>query len=48
MYALITSLGVAFVLAVAGGLPYLATFAYVAVSETVLLLAGNALLVRRL
>ncbi len=48
VYALITSLGVAFVLAVAGGLPYLATFAYVAVSEVILLLAGNALLVRRL
>lgn len=48
VYALITSLGVAFVLAVAGGLPYGATFAYVAVSEIVLLVAGNALLVRRL
>lgn len=48
VYALITSLGVAFVLAVAGGLPYPATFLYVAVSEVVLLLAGNALLVRRI
>lgn len=48
VYALITSLGVAFVLAVAGGLPYGATFAYVAVSEVILLVAGNALLVRRL
>lgn len=48
VYALITSLGVAFVLAIAGGLPYLATFAYVAVSEVILLVAGNALLVRRL
>lgn len=48
VYALITALGVAFVLAIAGGLPYLATFAYVAVSEVILLVAGNALLVRRL
>lgn len=47
VYALITSLGVAFVLAVAAGLPYLATFVYVAVSEVVLLLIGNAILVRR-
>lgn len=48
VYALITSLGVAFVLAVAGGLPYGPTFLYVAVSEVVLLVAGNALLVDRI
>jgi hypothetical protein len=34
------------VLTVAAGLPYLAAFAWVAVSEVVLLLLGNALLVR--
>jgi uncharacterized membrane protein len=43
VYAVFTSAGVAFVLAVAGGLPYLATFVYVAISEVVLLLAGNAI-----
>jgi hypothetical protein len=36
------------VLTVAAGLPYLAAFASVAVSEVVLLLLGNALLVRRI
>jgi uncharacterized membrane protein len=43
VYAVITSAGVAFVLSVAGGLPYLASFFYVAVSEVVLLLVGNAI-----
>ena len=47
LYALFTAAGVAVVLAVVAGLPYLASFASVAVSETVLLLLGNALLVRR-
>jgi len=47
LYALFTAAGVGVVLAVAVGLPYLASFASVAVSETILLLAGNALLVRR-
>jgi uncharacterized membrane protein len=42
VYAVFTSAGVAFVLAVAGGLPYWATFLYVAVAEVFLLLAGNA------
>src|SRR5918995_416987 len=40
LYALWTAAGVA-------GLPYLASFASVAVSEIILLLLGNALLVRR-
>jgi uncharacterized membrane protein len=40
--------GVGVVLTVAAGLPYLAAFASVAVSEVVLLLLGNALLVRRI
>jgi hypothetical protein len=35
------------VLTVSAGLPYLPSFASVAVSEIILLLAGNALLVRR-
>jgi uncharacterized membrane protein len=35
------------VLTLVAGLPYLASFASVAVCETVVLLAGNALLVRR-
>jgi uncharacterized membrane protein len=47
LYALLTAAGVGVVLTVAAGLPYLASFASVAVSETILLLAGNALLVRR-
>ncbi|HEY6714396.1 MAG TPA: QueT transporter family protein [Rubrobacter sp.] len=48
VYALYTAAGVAVVLTVATGLPYLAAFASVAVSETILLLLGNALLVRRI
>ena len=48
VYALYTAAGVAVVLNVAAGLPYLVAFASVAVSETILLLAGNALLVRRI
>lgn len=47
LYALWTAAGVALVLTIAAGLPYLLTFLSVAVSEVVLLLAGNALLVRR-
>jgi uncharacterized membrane protein len=47
LYALFTAAGVGVVLTVVAGLPYLASFASVAVSETILLLAGNALLVRR-
>src|ERR671911_640912 len=47
LYALYTAAGVGVVLTVAAGLPYLAAFASVAVSEIVLLLLGNALLVRR-
>jgi uncharacterized membrane protein len=48
VYALYTAAGVAVVLTVATGLPYLAAFASVAVSETILLLLGTALLVRRI
>jgi uncharacterized membrane protein len=48
IYALWTAAGVGVVLTVATGLPYLAAFASVAVSEVVLLLLGNALLVRRI
>jgi uncharacterized membrane protein len=48
VYALYAAAGVAVVLTVATGLPYLAAFASVAVSETILLLLGNALLVRRI
>ena len=48
LYALFTAAGVGVVLTVVAGLPYLASFASVAVSEVILLLAGNALLVRRL
>ena len=48
VYALYTAAGVAVVLTLATGLPYLAAFASVAVSETILLLLGNALLVRRI
>jgi uncharacterized membrane protein len=47
-YALYTAAGVAVVLTVATELPYLFSFLSVAASETVLLLAGNALLVRRI
>jgi uncharacterized membrane protein len=43
VYAVFTSAGVAFVLAVAGGLPYRASFVYVAVAEVFLLLVGNAI-----
>jgi uncharacterized membrane protein len=48
LYALYTAAGVGVVLTVVAGLPYPAAFASVAVSETVLLLLGNALLVRRI
>ena len=48
LYALYTAAGVGVVLTVVTGLPYLAAFASVAVSEVVLLLLGNALLVRRI
>lgn len=48
VYALYTAAGVAVVLKVVAGLPYLVAFASVAVSEVTLLLAGNALLVRRI
>ena len=44
--ALVIAAGVATVLHFAAGLPYLVAFASVAVSEVVLLLLGNALLVR--
>jgi uncharacterized membrane protein len=47
LYAVFTAAGVGVVLTVVAGLPYLASFASVAVSEIILLLAGNALLVRR-
>ena len=47
VYALYTAAGVAVVLTVATELPYLFNFLSVAASEVVLLLAGNALLVRR-
>jgi len=47
VYAVFTAAGVGVVLHVAAGLPYLPSFASVAVSEAILLLAGNALLVRR-
>jgi uncharacterized membrane protein len=45
-FALVITAGVATVLHFAAGLPYLVAFASVAVSEVVLLLLGNALLVR--
>src|SRR5215216_1618650 len=48
LFALVIAAGVGAVLHFAAGLPYLASFASVAVSETVLLLAGNTLLVRRI
>lgn len=47
LFAIIIAAGVATVLRFAAGLPYLVSFASVAVSQTVLLLLGNALLVRR-
>ena len=47
LFAVIIAAGVGAVLHFAGGLPYLASFVSVAVSEVILLLAGNALLVRR-
>jgi uncharacterized membrane protein len=47
LFAVIIAAGVGVVLTVAAGLPYLASFASVAVSETILLLLGNVLLVRR-
>jgi uncharacterized membrane protein len=46
-FALIIAAGVGTVLHFAAGLPYLPSFASVAVSETVLLFIGNTLLVRR-
>ena len=48
IFALVIAAGVATVLHFAAGLPYLVAFASVAVSEVVLLLLGNALLVRRI
>jgi len=48
IYALYTAAGVGMVLTVVAGLPYLAAFASVAVSEIILLLLGNTLLVRRI
>jgi len=47
LFAVIIAAGVGVVLTFAAGLPYLASFASVAVSETVLLLVGNTLLVRQ-
>jgi uncharacterized membrane protein len=47
-FALVIAAGVATVLHFAAELPYLVAFASVAVSEVVLLLLGNALLVRRI
>ena len=48
IYALWTAAGVGVVLTVSAGLPYPLAFASVAVSEIILLLLGNALLVRRI
>jgi uncharacterized membrane protein len=48
VFALVIAAGVATVLHFAAELPYLVAFASVAVSEIVLLLLGNALLVRRI
>ncbi len=48
LFAVIIAAGVGAVLHFAAGLPYLASFASVAVSEVALLLAGNALLVHRI
>ncbi len=47
IFALVISAGVATVLHFAAGLPYLVAFGSVAVSELVLLLAGNAVFARR-
>ena len=47
-YALWTAAGVALVIVIATGLPYLLAFVSVAASEVILLLAGNAVMVRRL
>lgn len=47
LFALLIAAGVGTVLHFAAGLPYIPSFASVAVSEIVLLLAGNTLLVRR-
>src|SRR5215216_6996993 len=47
LFSLLIAAGVATVLHFAAGLPYLLSFASLAVSETVLLLLGNALLMRR-
>ena len=47
LFALVIAAGVATVLHFAAGLPYLVAFGSVAVSELVLLLLGNAVLVRR-
>ena len=47
LFALVIAAGVGAVLHFAGGLPYLASFASVAVSEVILLLAGNTLLVKQ-
>ena len=47
LFAVIIAAGVGAVLHFAAELPYLASFVSVAVSEVILLLAGNALLVRR-
>jgi uncharacterized membrane protein len=46
VYALWTAAGVGVVLMVSAGLPYLPSFSSVALSEVILLLLGNALLVR--
>lgn len=48
LFALVIAAGVATVLHFAAGLPYLVAFGSVVVSELVLLLLGNAVLVRRL
>src|SRR5919199_470456 len=47
LFAAMIAAGVGAVLHFAAGLPYLASFASVAVSEVILLLVGNTLLVRR-
>lgn len=47
VYAVFTAAGVGLVLYVVAGIPYLFAFGSVAVSEIILLLAGNAVLVRR-
>ncbi|MGH3086007.1 MAG: QueT transporter family protein [Rubrobacteraceae bacterium] len=47
VYAVVTAAGVGVVLSVVAGLPYLLAFATVVVSEVILLLVGNAVLVER-